>query len=76
MPIVVVVVSFVFWTWLFGPLGAIIAIPATILLRTLLDWRRDTRGLARLMTTAPASPSRPEADQRFVEPGDRGGRPA
>jgi AI-2 transport protein TqsA len=51
VPMIITVVSFFFWTWLIGPMGAIFAIPATLLVRTLLEWRPETQGLALLMTT-------------------------
>lgn len=62
VPMIITVVSFFFWTWLMGPLGAIFAIPATLLVRTLLDWRPETRSLAQMMTTETdlAAPAPPE----------------
>lgn len=51
MPMIIASLSFFFWTWLMGPLGAIFAIPATLLLRAVLDGRRETRALGQLMTT-------------------------
>lgn len=51
VPMIITVVSFFFWTWLAGPLGAIFAIPATLLVRMLLDGRPETRALAQMMTT-------------------------
>jgi AI-2 transport protein TqsA len=55
VPMIITVVSFFFWTWLIGPLGAVFAIPATLLVRTLLEWHPETRGLALLMTTEAGS---------------------
>jgi predicted PurR-regulated permease PerM len=51
MPMIIASLSFFFWTWLMGPLGAVFAIPATLLLRAVLDGRRETRALGQLMTT-------------------------
>ena len=53
LPIVMVFLGFVFWSWMFGLLGAIISTSATILIRTLLDSLPETRGLAQLMTNEP-----------------------
>ena len=36
LPILLVFTSFLFWSWVFGFLGALIAIPATLLVKTLL----------------------------------------
>ncbi len=62
MPMIVASMSFFFWAWLMGPLGAIFAIPATLLLRAVLDGRRETRPLGQLMTSEAglADPAPPE----------------
>ena len=36
----------VIWSWIFGFLGALLAVPATLLLRSLLRSRRETLHLA------------------------------
>src|SRR5215471_15068884 len=51
LPIVIVFLSFIFWGWMFGLLGAIISTPATLMVRAVLDGLPETRGLAQLMTT-------------------------
>lgn len=38
--------SFLIWSWILGFLGALLAVPATLLLRTLLRSREETRHLA------------------------------
>jgi predicted PurR-regulated permease PerM len=53
LPMVMVFLSFIFWGWMFGLLGAIIATQATLGVRALLDGVPETRGLARLMTIEP-----------------------
>ena len=50
LPIVIVFLSFIFWGWMFGLLGAIISTPATLMVRAVLDGLPETRGLAQLMT--------------------------
>jgi predicted PurR-regulated permease PerM len=50
LPIVIVFLSFIFWGWMFGLLGAIIATQATLLIRALLNSVPETRALAQLMT--------------------------
>ena len=67
-------VSLIFWTWVIGPLGALLAIPLTLLAKALLDRRRseppwvrplisnkdeDHRGSSR--TGVPPDPRRREA---------------
>ena len=61
LPVVIVFLSFIFWGWMFGLLGAIIATQATLLIRALLDGMPETRGLAQLMKVAPR-PSRETAE--------------
>jgi len=51
LPMVIVFLSFIFWGWMFGLLGAIISTPATLMVRAVLDGLPETRGLAQLMTT-------------------------
>ena len=53
LPLVIVFLSFIFWGWMFGLLGAIIATQATLLIRALLNSVPETRGLAQLMTLDP-----------------------
>jgi len=58
LPMVVVFLSFIFWGWMFGILGAIVSTQATLLVRALLDGVPETRGLAQLMTVEPRPPRR------------------
>ncbi len=41
-----VFLSFIFWTWVFGPIGALLAMPLTVTLKTLAQSLEDTRWLA------------------------------
>lgn len=42
----VVFVSMLFWGWLWGPVGALLAVPLTMLIRGVLESSEDTRWLA------------------------------
>jgi AI-2 transport protein TqsA len=47
---VVVVLSLFFWSWVLGPMGALLAVPLTLVVKEVfLDAHDDTRGLAELM---------------------------
>jgi len=42
----VVFLSLVFWGWVLGPLGMILSVPLTSLVKIALESNEDTRGLA------------------------------
>ncbi len=48
---VVVVLSMLFWGWVWGPLGAIFAVPVTMLIRSALAVTEDSRWLAVLLSS-------------------------
>ncbi len=50
LPILLVFLSFLFWSWVFGFLGALIAIPATLFVKTLLQGRQETHFLVVLLS--------------------------
>ena len=50
LPILLVFTSFLFWSWVFGFLGALIAIPATLLVKTLLQGRQETHFMVVLLS--------------------------
>jgi predicted PurR-regulated permease PerM len=50
LPILLVFLSFLFWSWVFGFLGALIAIPATLFVKTLLQGRQETGFLVVLLS--------------------------
>lgn len=52
---VVVMLSLIIWGWTLGAIGAILAIPMTLLVLTIMDQFEATRGLAALMRTSPGS---------------------
>jgi predicted PurR-regulated permease PerM len=60
----VVFVSLVFWGWLWGPLGMLLSVPLTMILRIVLENNPQTRGIAILMGTShPAAPAEPRQDR-------------
>lgn len=52
---VVVVLSLVFWGWLLGPVGALLAVPLSISVRFLVDSHEESRWLGHLMSDAEPS---------------------
>jgi AI-2 transport protein TqsA len=56
----VVVVSLVFWGWLWGPVGMLLSVPLTVVLRIALEYTDDFRWLAVLLSNE----SRPMPDRR------------
>ena len=67
LPILLVFLSFLFWSWVFGFLGALIAIPATLLVKTLLQGRQETHFLVVLLS------GEGESDVTVTLPQDRQG---
>jgi AI-2 transport protein TqsA len=51
MPTVFIMIGFLFWGWIYGPLGALLAVPLTLLVRVLLGSSQATRLHAGLMTS-------------------------
>lgn len=45
----VVVIAFVFWTWLLGPVGAILSTPLTVLLKIILSDYQETSWIAAMI---------------------------
>jgi AI-2 transport protein TqsA len=50
LPILLVFLSFLFWTWVFGFVGALLAIPATLFVKTLIQGRQETQFLVVLLS--------------------------
>ncbi len=50
LPVLLVFLSFLFWTWVFGLVGALLAIPATLFVKTLLQGRQETHFLVVLLS--------------------------
>ncbi|HYN82908.1 MAG TPA: AI-2E family transporter [Gemmatimonadaceae bacterium] len=57
-----VVLSLLFWGWLLGPLGALIAIPLSIGLKLLLESFEESRWMAELMSDRPSGSNEPSGD--------------
>lgn len=53
------IVSLLFWTWILGPLGALLALPATLLVKAILiDGDRQAGWVSFLITSTPEAPQR------------------
>src|SRR2546421_10003339 len=50
LPMLFIFLSFLFWSWVFGFIGALLAIPATLLVKTLLQGRQETHFLVVLLS--------------------------
>jgi len=50
LPVLLVFLSFLFWSWVFGFVGALLAIPATLFVKTLFQGRQETRFLVVLLS--------------------------
>ena len=58
----VVILSLLFWGWTWGPMGALLSVPLTVMVKIWLENTRDLRWLAILLDkTAPQSNERPIA---------------
>jgi len=53
----VVVLSLLFWAWLLGPLGALVAVPLSIGVKFLFESFEDSKWIARLMSDHAALPA-------------------
>jgi predicted PurR-regulated permease PerM len=51
LPTIIVFLSFMFWTWIFGPLGAFISLPLTLAIRGLLASSPQTAFIAQILTS-------------------------
>jgi AI-2 transport protein TqsA len=65
LPILLVLLSFLFWSWVFGFLCALIAIPAMLFVKTLLQGRQETHFLVVLLS------GQGESDVTITIPQDR-----
>lgn len=71
LSVTVTFLALVFWTWVLGALGALLAIPLTLLLKAvLLDIDPATRWVSALISSAPANPG----DETHRERADADGR--
>ena len=58
----IVVTSLVFWGWVLGPLGMVLAVPLTVILRILLDSQPQTQWVAVLLGPAVPAPRSKSSD--------------
>jgi predicted PurR-regulated permease PerM len=59
---VVVVLSLVFWGWLLGPVGALLAVPLSIAVKYLLESFDEVRWIAYLMSDRDGEPNPDRAE--------------
>lgn len=74
----VVILSLIFWAWVWGPIGALLAVPLTMVVRIMLENTEDLRWVAVLLDKSPpqARPAMavaggappPSLDDSVVEP--------
>ena len=50
---ILVVVSLVFWGWLWGPVGALLSVPLTMVVKIMLENTRDLQWVAVLLDKSP-----------------------
>ena len=48
---VLILISLAFWAWVWGPLGAVLAVPITVMLRVVFSYFDSTRFISILMST-------------------------
>ena len=51
----VVFLSMVFWGWLFGPIGMLLSVPLTMMVKFAVESNEDTRWVAILLSSLPAA---------------------
>jgi AI-2 transport protein TqsA len=75
LPVLLVFTSFLFWTWVFGFVGALLAIPATLFVKALLQGRQETRFLVVLLSGKVDGEADSITEDRVVEskPGEEQG---
>ncbi len=56
LSVVAVLISLLFWAWVLGPLGALLAVPLTIAIKLALESYSETRWLAAAMSARVESP--------------------
>ena len=59
----VVILSLLFWAWVWGPVGALLAVPLTMIVKIMLENTEDLRWVAILLDKSP-----PQIATNFAEP--------
>ena len=67
LPVLLVFTSFLFWSWVFGFVGALLAIPATLLVKALLQGRQETRFLVVLLSGKADGETEGVVQEKIVE---------
>jgi predicted PurR-regulated permease PerM len=63
----VVILSLIFWGWVWGPIGALLAVPLTMIVKIMLENTSDLRWVAILLDKAPPEPGQPVAVEEPLE---------
>ena len=58
----VVILSLIFWGWIWGPVGALLAVPLTMVVKIMLENTSDLRWVAILLDKGPPEPDLAEGD--------------
>ena len=58
----VVILSLIFWGWVWGPVGALLAVPLTMIVKIMLENTSDLRWVAVLLDKAPPDPELARGD--------------
>ena len=64
----VVILSLIFWAWAWGPVGALLAVPLTMVVKIMLENTQDLRWIAVLLDKAP--PEAAVVDRSVPQAGD------
>lgn len=65
---VVVVLSLVFWGWVWGPIGMLLSVPLTMIVRIMLENTEEHRWIAVLLGTSPEPGKLPAAEPAVAPP--------
>lgn len=65
----VVLLSMIFWGWLWGPTGALLSVPLTMILKLTLSKNRQLRWIAVLLGPAPSETGGPAGQEALLSPG-------
>jgi len=66
----VVILSLIFWGWVWGPVGALLAVPLTMVVKIMLENTSDLRWVAVLLDKSPPEPGLPGLDGTVSEGDD------